>query len=72
LGTGERAVVAGLDGGRRVMSRMVSLGFTPGVEVIMVQNLGRGALIVQIRDARVALGRGEAFRVLVVPLRIPG
>jgi len=54
------------------MSRMVSLGFTPGVEVIMVQNLGRGALIVQIRDARVALGRGEAFRVLVVPLRIPG
>jgi Fe2+ transport system protein FeoA len=50
---------------------MVSLGFVPGVEVIMVQNLGRGALIVQIRDARLALGRGEAQRILIVRPRIP-
>ncbi|MBN1938729.1 MAG: ferrous iron transport protein A [Candidatus Aminicenantes bacterium] len=66
LGPGERAVVAGLAGGRRLMARMASLGFVPGVEVVMVQNLGRGALIVQVHQARLALGRGEAHRILIV------
>jgi Fe2+ transport system protein A len=71
LSSGRRAVVAGLDGGRRLLARMVSLGFVPGVEVVMVQNPGRGALIVQIREARVALGRGEAHRILIAPARLP-
>ena len=39
LSSGRRAVVAGLDGGRRLLARMVSLGFVPGVEVVMVQKI---------------------------------
>jgi Fe2+ transport system protein FeoA len=35
------------------------------VEVVVVQNFGRGPLLVDIRDSRVALGRGEALRVEV-------
>jgi Fe2+ transport system protein FeoA len=31
----------------------------------MVQNFGHGPLIVLVRDTRVALGRGEAMKVLV-------
>lgn len=69
LAAGQRAVMAGLSGGRRILCRMVSLGFTPGVEILMIHNFGHGPLIVQIRDARVALGRGEAGRILVVPRR---
>jgi len=69
LKAGEWAVVTGLAGGRRVLGRMVSLGFTPGIEVLMVQNFGNGALIVQVRDAHIALGRGEAHKILVVPRR---
>jgi ferrous iron transport protein A len=44
---------------------MTSLGFTPGAEVTVVQNYGRGPLIARVRDARIALGRGEAGKIYV-------
>jgi len=63
LRAGESAVVRELDGGTHFRSRMASLGFTPGALVKMVQNYGHGAVIVSLRGARVALGRGEARKV---------
>lgn len=65
LGAGEEGEVACLSGGRGMLCRMAALGFTPGAEVTMVQNLGRGPLIVRVRGARIALGRGEAQQVCV-------
>ena len=65
LHAGERGVVIELAAGRNLMSRMASLGFTPGAEVTVMQNFGRGALIARVRDARIALGRGEAGRIYV-------
>jgi ferrous iron transport protein A len=62
---GERAVVAAFQGGHGLVSRLTSLGFTPGVEVTMMQNYGHGPLIVLVRGARVALGRGEAQKITV-------
>ena len=59
------AIVRRVAGGRGVVGRLASLGFTPGVEVAMVQNYGRGPVIVQVRGTKVALGRQEATRVLV-------
>lgn len=47
------------------MSRMTALGFTEGVEVQVIQNYRRGPLIALVRGVRVALGRGEASKVLV-------
>ncbi len=47
------------------MSRLASLGFTPGANLHVVQNYGRGPIIVTLRDTRVALGRGEAQKILV-------
>jgi len=63
LMAGEAGVVCELTGGSHFRSRMASLGFTPGVRVKMVQNYGHGPLIVSVRGARVALGRGEAEKV---------
>jgi ferrous iron transport protein A len=51
------------------MARMASLGFTPGAVVTMTRNDGFGPVIVSVRGTRVALGRGEANRVLVTPHR---
>jgi len=65
LRTGEVGVVAALSGGHSLCSRMLTLGLTPGAEVTVLQNYGRGPMIVRVRDARVALGRGEAEKVLV-------
>jgi Fe2+ transport system protein FeoA len=65
LCTGEQGVVIELANGRGMLGRMTSLGFTPGVEVTILQNFGRGPLIAGVRGTRIALGRGEAERVYV-------
>lgn len=65
LGAGEHGVVVEMNGGRGMLCRMTSLGFTPGAEVTIVQNFGHGPLIARVRDARIALGRGEAGRLYV-------
>jgi ferrous iron transport protein A len=46
---------------------MTALGFTEGAQVVLLRNSGRGPVIVLVRDTRVALGRGEAQKVLVRP-----
>lgn len=65
LATGQSGVVMELSGGPGFMARCLALGFTPGASVMMVQNFGRGPIIVSVRDTRVALGRGVAQRILV-------
>ena len=67
---GESVRVQGIEGGHYLLSRLASLGFTPGVSLRVVQNIGRGPLIVNLRDTRVALGRGEANKIVVQ--RLPG
>ncbi len=62
---GENATILLFQGGRTVSNRLASLGFTPGVRVNMTQNYGRGPLIVTVRGTRVALGRGEAAKIIV-------
>ncbi len=63
--TGQTGTIQELRGGRDLVGRLASLGFTPGAHVEMLQNYGRGPLIVEVRDARIALGRGEARKVQV-------
>ena len=63
--SGEDATILLFQGGRAVNNRLTSLGFTPGVRVHMTQNYGRGPLIVTVRGTRVALGRGEAAKILI-------
>jgi ferrous iron transport protein A len=65
LAPGEVGVVHELAGGWGFMSRLATLGFTPGAKLTMVQNFGHGPLIVNIRGTRIALGRGEAGKVHV-------
>jgi ferrous iron transport protein A len=65
LPSGQVGIVHSLNGGRHFVSRMVSLGFTPGTEVRVMQNYGHCSLIASVRNTRVALGRGEAQKVLV-------
>jgi len=42
-------------GGKDFVGRMAALGFTEGVEVRLIQNYGRGPLIILVRGVRVAL-----------------
>jgi ferrous iron transport protein A len=63
--SGERVHIRQIEGGRTFLSRLATLGFTPGARLRVVQNFGRGPIIVALRDTRVALGRGEASKILV-------
>jgi len=65
LHPGEWGTIRRLEGGRAVLNRLVSLGVTPGARVNMAQNYGRGPLIITVRGTRLALGRGEAEKILV-------
>ncbi len=65
LQAGGQGVVRRLTGERAFCSRAANLGFTEGAQVLMIQNYGRGPIIVAVRGTRVALGRLEAANVLV-------
>jgi Fe2+ transport system protein FeoA len=65
LETGNHAFVLSLGSGKAISSRLTSLGFTPGVEIVMTQNYGHGPLVVTVRGTRVALGRQEALAIQV-------
>ena len=65
LQSGESGSIRHLQGGHEILSRLASLGFTPGARLRVVRNFGRGPIIVNLRDTRVALGRGEAAKIIV-------
>lgn len=65
LPSGERAILLQVGLAKAPSNRLVSLGFTPGVEIAMMQNFGHGPLVVNVRGTRVALGRTEAARIYV-------
>ena len=65
LAAGGKARVVGLSGGKDFADRVPSLGFVPGAEITMLRNLSRGPVLVLVRGTRIALGRGEAGKILI-------
>jgi ferrous iron transport protein A len=65
LRPGARGVVHNLRGGREFASRVASMGLTIGAEIAIIRNSGRGPIIIDVRDTRLALGRGEAIKIQV-------
>lgn len=65
LPEGASAVVRNLRGGAELKSRLAAMGLTEGVKLLVLQNTGRGPMLASVRDTRIALGRGEAIKVLV-------
>ncbi|KAF0110234.1 MAG: ferrous iron transport protein A [Chloroflexi bacterium] len=63
--TGDQVTLFSIKVGRELTSRLTSLGLTPGTVIEVLQNFGRGPLIVNVRGTHVALGRREAARLLV-------
>jgi ferrous iron transport protein A len=65
LPAGTRAIVRELRGGHELVHRLAALGVTQGAPFAVLQNPRRGPLLVLVRDTRVAIGRGEAAKILV-------
>ena len=65
LPAGSQGALHSLHGGHDFCSRLANLGFTAGALIKVVQNYGRGPMLVSLRGALVALGRAEAAKVLI-------
>jgi Fe2+ transport system protein FeoA len=61
---GETVQVVRIEAGRRLSQRLVELGLTPGV-VIQVVHVNSGPILIAVRGARLAIGRGMAEKILV-------
>ncbi|GAB4430364.1 MAG: ferrous iron transport protein A [Anaerolineae bacterium] len=57
----------GIAAGRKLRHRLTELGLTPGVELQVMQDQG-GPLLVAVYGSRLALGRGTAHKIMVVPI----
>lgn len=62
---GEMAIIKQYVGGRSMLGRCLSMGFTPGSLVKMIKNFGTGPVLVKVHDTEVALGRRLADKIMV-------
>ncbi len=65
---GETVELIQIREGKRLRKRLADLGLNVGLEIRVVQNCFSGPLILAVKeDARLAIGRGMAHQILVVP-----
>ncbi len=60
----EEGIVRDISGGERLRSRLAGMGILPGISVKVLRSTA-GAVILLASDTRVALGKGEASKILV-------
>lgn len=71
LPVGAKGKITRICGGRGVIRRLSEMGFIKGVEVKVTHSHGShnprhgGPLVIEVKDSRVALGRGVAMKVMV-------
>jgi Fe2+ transport system protein FeoA len=57
---------------KRLRKRLADLGLTVGLNVRVIQNCFTGPLILAVKeDSRLAIGRGMAHKILVIPREKP-
>jgi ferrous iron transport protein B len=69
IGEGEEGFVYLLSGGEGFVSRLAGMGIIAGTNVKVLRNSG-GHIIVLASDTRIALGKGQADKILVVKKHI--
>ena len=61
----QSAVIALVNGDTRFVSRITSIGITPGCKVTIIKNEKHRPLLVYSRDTMIALNRSECENILV-------
>jgi len=65
LRSGDRAEVVEIISGEHPCARIEDMGFRVGKTVEMLNNEGRGPLLIKVDESRLALGRGMAMKIMV-------
>jgi len=61
----ESGVIASINGDNRFVSRITSIGLTPGCKVTIIKNEKKRPLLVYSRDTMIALNRNECENIFV-------
>jgi len=65
IGKDKTCVVAAVKGDTRFISRITSIGITPGCKVTIVKNEKSRPIIIYSRDTMIALNRNECKNIMV-------
>lgn len=55
----EKGIIASINGDARFVSRITSIGLTPGCRISIIKNEKRRPILVYSRDTMIALNRNE-------------
>ena len=65
---GRSAIVSQIFGGRGRVQRLIDLGLVPGTRITVIRAAAFGGPIeILVRNTNLALGRGIASRIMVIP-----
>lgn len=64
---GTKGRIYDINGGRMLSKRLSEMGFNKGQEIEVIKN-DAGPLVVGLNGSRVAVGRGMAFKILLIPV----
>ncbi len=67
---GDEAIVVDIEGGRGVRSKLFNLGLTPGIKIKIISRNEWGPIVLEVRDGKIAIGRGMAEKILVRPYKM--
>lgn len=60
---GKKVMLNKIEYGHHLKKKLQDMGLTPGVEFSVVSKTARGPIIIEVRGARLALGRGIAEKI---------
>jgi ferrous iron transport protein A len=60
--------IVAINGGLKMKQRLADLGLNQGATIRVLNDSGHGALILAVKDSRLAIGRGMAHKILVEPV----
>ena len=55
-----------VDAGQGLNSRLASMGLVPNVEIKVINNSHPGPFVINVKNSRIALGRGMANKIKVM------
>lgn len=70
LKTDSRAIVEKLTGDERFMSRITSIGLTPGCSIKVIRNDKNRPMLIYSRDTLIALNRKECMGIKVTEVAV--
>ena len=63
---GETVILAGIEAGRGLHSRLASMGLVKNVEITVISNSETGPFVISVKNSKMMLGRGMAQKIMVI------